>query len=228
MKLLAIDTSTSSCSVAVLDGDRLLSETVFTAGKTHSVHLMSMISQVLDRCGCRPLDVDVIGVTRGPGTFTGLRIGIGTVKGLGMATRATVIGVSSLKALAFPFAKDRRPVVAMIDARRKEVYWALFQTGKNGLKITSPVTLSAPEDVASALPKDALLVGSGALVYRSLFDTRCPSVRLADSEQHVIRGASVGRLALEGLARHEAVSIDSLVPEYIRKSDAQIQTTGTC
>jgi len=228
MKLLAIDTSTNSCSVALLDGGRLLSETIFTAGKTHSVHLMSMISQVLDRCGCHPLDVNAYGVTRGPGTFTGLRIGISTVKGLCMATRASVVGVSSLKALAFPFNGDQRPIVAMIDARRQEVYWAQFKTGKNGLEMTSPAALSAPEDVTAILPKNALLVGSGALLYRSLFETRCPSIRLADSEQHVIRAVSVGMLAFERLASHGATGLDTLVPEYIRKSDAQIQISGTC
>jgi len=228
MKLLAIDTSTMSCSVALLDDEQLLAESIFTAGKTHSVNLMPMIVQMLERCGCRPSDVDAIGVTRGPGTFTGLRIGISTVKGLGMPTRAAIVGVSSLAALAFPFTRDHRPVVAMIDARRQEVYWAQFKSGKNRLEMASPVSLATPEKVADVLPNDALLVGSGALLYRSLFETRCPSIRFADSSQHIIRGASVGILALKRIARKDVDSIDSLEPEYIRKSDAQIQISGTC
>ena len=228
MKLLAVDTSTSSCSVALLDGERLLAEIVFTTGKTHSDHLMSMIDHILDRCGCRPMDLDAVGVTRGPGTFTGLRIGISTVKGLCMATKASVIGVSSLAALALPFSGSQRPVVAMIDARRKEIYWTSFQTEGGGLEITSPVSLSAPEKVTAILPKDALLVGSGALLYRSLFEARCPSVRFADPAQHVIRGASVGMLALKRFERQDVDFIDTLIPEYIRKSDAQIQMSGTC
>ena len=228
MKLLAIDTSTMSCSVALMSDARLLAESVFTAGKTHSVSLMPMIVQLLDRCDCHALDVDAIGVTRGPGTFTGLRIGISTVKGLCLPTRASVVGVSSLAALAYPLTGSNRPVVAMIDARRQEVYWAQFQMGKNRLEMTTPVSLSAPEKVVDDLPQDALLVGSGALLYRSLFETRCPFVAVADPSQHMIRGASVGMLALERLARHEVDSIDTLEPEYIRKSDAQIQISGTC
>lgn len=228
MKLLAVDTSTRSCSVALLDGEQLLAETVYTAGNTHSVHILPIIHSLLDRCGYRPNDIDGVGVTHGPGTFTGLRIGISLVKGFCMAAQAKVVGVSSLAALAFPFAMGKRPVVAMIDARRKEVYWAQFQTGDMGLHMATPVALSAPETVVERLPKDALLVGSGALLYRSLMETRCPGVRLADSTLHVIRGGSVGMLALERFRRQDTDDLDSLTPEYIRKSDAQIQLSGTC
>lgn len=228
MKLLAVDTATTSCSVALLEGDRLLAEMVYTGGKTHSRHLMSMIDQILDRCGCGPSDVEAVGVTRGPGTFTGLRIGISTVKGFCAATQAPVIGVSSLTALAFPFDPVGRPVVAMIDARRNEVYWAQFQAGKNGLEMISPVSVAAPEKVAQTLPKGALLVGSGALLYRSSFEALSPGVRFADPTQHFIRGASVGLLALNRLWRHDVDSIDTLTPEYIRKSDAQIHMSGAC
>jgi tRNA threonylcarbamoyladenosine biosynthesis protein TsaB len=228
MKLLAVDTSTSSCSVALFDGGRLLAETICAAGKTHSRHLMSMIHHILERCECNPSDINGIGVTRGPGTFTGLRIGISTVKGLCTATQASVIGVSSLAALAFPFCQVERPVVAMIDARRNEVYWAQYQGGDNGLETISPVSLTAPEVAAKALPKGALLVGSGALLYRSVFETHCPGGRFADATQHIIRGASVGMLALKRFRRQDLDLIDTLTPEYIRKSDAQIQMAGTC
>ena len=228
MKLLAVDTSTSSCSVALFDGERLLSETVYSAGKTHSRHLLSMIHHTLDCCGFTPLDVNGIAITRGPGTFTGLRIGISTVKGLCAATQASVIGVSSLAALALPLSLGERPVVAMIDARRNEVYWAQYQGGDNGLKTISPVSLSAPEEAAQAFSEGSLLVGSGALLYRSVFETHCPEVRFADAVQHIIRGASVGMLALERFRRQDVDRIDTLTPEYIRKSDAQIQMSGTC
>jgi len=228
MNLLAVDTSTNSCSVALFDGEQLLAESVYTAGKTHSTQLMSMIDHVLKRCECNALDIKVIGVTRGPGTFTGLRIGISTIKGFCTATQASVIGVSSLAALAFPFASVDRPVVSMIDARRKEVYWAKYRGVGKGIERDSPVSLSTPEVAADALPQNALLVGSGALLYRSVFETRCREVRFADSVQHIIRGASVGRLALKRLQRQDVDSFSTLTPEYIRNSDAQIQMSGTC
>ena len=99
MNLLAVDTSTTSCSVALFKGHRLLAEELYTAGKTHSRHLLSIIHRILSRCACQPTDLEGIAVTLGPGTFTGLRIGISTVKGLAAAAGASVVGVSSLAAL---------------------------------------------------------------------------------------------------------------------------------
>jgi tRNA threonylcarbamoyladenosine biosynthesis protein TsaB len=223
MKLLAVDTSTTSCSVALLHGNRLLAEVVYTAGKTHSRHLMSMIHNVLERCRCVPSDIDGIAVTRGPGTFTGLRIGISTVKGLAAATGASVVGVSSLAALAAPLVLFDCPVVAMIDARRGEVYHTQYH---KDVHTPARVSVVEPETAAAALPEHAVLVGSGALLYREVFKRRSPHIRFADGSQHVIRAASVGLIAQRRFERQEVDTIDTLVPQYVRKSDAQIQRAG--
>ncbi len=223
MNLLAVDTSTTSCSVALFNGDRLLAEVVYAAGKTHSRHLMSMIHRILEACRCEPAGLGGIAVTRGPGTFTGLRIGISTVKGLAAATGTPVVGVSSLAALAFPFFLHDCPVVAMIDARRGEIYYTQY---RGSAQPSTRVSVGAPETVAAALPENAILVGSGALLYRRVFENRSPSIRFADTMQHVIRAASVGRLALERFRKQDVDPIDALIPEYVRKSDAQIQMAG--
>jgi tRNA threonylcarbamoyladenosine biosynthesis protein TsaB len=223
MMLLAVDTSTFSCSVALFNGNRLLAEETFTAGKTHSRHLLSIIHGILSGCRCDPGDIEAIALARGPGTFTGLRIGISTVKGLALATQAQVVGIGSLAALAFPLALLDRPVVAMIDARRGEVYYARyrFRAGEAG-EAEMPPSVGPPEAAAAEVPEGAVLVGSGAVLYREVFASRCPKVRFADPTQHVIRAASVAGLAMQRLSRGSVDSIDGLVPEYIRKSDAQI------
>lgn len=226
MNLLAIDTSTTSCSVALFDGDRLLAEAVYTAGKTHSRHLSSIIHRILTGCRCDPVDIGGIAVTRGPGTFTGLRIGISTVKGLAVAIQAPVVGVSSLAALAFPLFPLDGPVVAMIDARRGEVYHAHYHGGMGAPEPVTPVSVGSPETAAAALPEDAILVGSGAVLYREVFETRGPRIRFADATGHVIRASSVGMLAMARFKRQDVDPIDALIPEYIRKSDAQIQMPG--
>lgn len=227
MILLAVDTATTSCSAALFRNRELLAEVVFTAGSTHSRHLMSMIQDVLQRCGCKAADVGAIAVTRGPGTFTGLRIGLSTVKGLAAATGARVIGVSSLAALALPLAGFQCPVIAMIDARRGEVYHARYRCGPEGVQRIGDAAVDAPEAVAATVPDDAVLVGSGAVLYRDLF-AACPTVRLADPLQHIIRAASVGMLALTQRDGSNGEAAADLVPEYIRKSDAQIQLSGSC
>lgn len=228
MNLLAVDTSTTSCSVALFSDHRLLAEVVYTAGKTHSRHLLAIIHEILSRCDCEPADVGGIAVTRGPGTFTGLRIGISTVKGLAVATGTPVVGVSSLAALAYPLAMMKRPVVAMIDARRGEVYHAIYNADTGVLESTTPVAVSPPETVAEKLPSNAILVGSGAVLYREVFQNRGVQVRFAEATAQVIRAASVGMLAMARFERQESDPIDTLVPEYIRKSDAQIQMPANC
>ena len=225
MNLLAVDTSTTSCSVALFSGDRLLAEAVYAAGKTHSRYLMSMIHGMLEGCRCEPEEIGGIAVALGPGTFTGLRIGISTVKGLSVATGAPVVGVSSLAALAFPFALHDCPVVAMIDARRGEIYYNRYH---GAAQPATRVLLAAPEAAAAALPENAILVGSGALLYRGIFENRCQHIRFADATQHVIRAASVGRLAMVRFKRQDVDPIDALIPEYVRKSDAQIRVSGSC
>jgi len=228
MKILAVDTATTSCSVALFNGRQLLAEEVYTAGKTHSRHLLSIIHGILGRCECTPDDLSGIAVTRGPGTFTGLRIGISTVKGLASALGIPVVGVSSLAALAYPLVWIPHPVVAMIDARRGEIYHACYDDNADCWEGAPIATVSAPDAVADSLPKDAVLVGSGAALYRNLFETRLPGIQFADENAHVIRAASVGLLAMDRFEGRDADPVDALVPEYIRKSDAQIQMSGSC
>lgn len=227
MNLLAIDTSTTSCSVALFNGHQLLAETLYTAGKTHSGHLLSMIHGVFKRCGFNPMDINGIAVTAGPGTFTGLRIGISTVKGLATAIQAPVVGVSSLAALAFPFSLSNGPVIAMIDARRGEVYHACFRGGVDAFEPVAPTAVEPPQAVAARLPEDVILVGSGALLYQDVFKSGCARIRFADASGHVIRAASVGMLAMARFKGRDVDCIDSLTPEYIRTSDAQIRRSVT-
>ena len=112
MRILAVDTATTSCSVALFDDRLLVAEEIYTAGRTHSRHLLSIIQGIIGRCAIDLDQLDGIAVTRGPGTFTGLRIGISTVKGLAAALKIPVVGVNSLAALAYPLTWTRRPVVA--------------------------------------------------------------------------------------------------------------------
>lgn len=228
MRLLAVDTSTVSCSVALLDGTRLLCEMTYGAGKTHSGHLMSMIDCVLDRCASGPGDIDGIAVTKGPGTFTGLRIGLSTVKGFAAATGLPVVGVSSLVALAYPLRHTNRSVVSMIDARRGEIYHARFDSGKSAIEpfADSVAKVAPPEEVAAMLPEDALLIGSGALLYRELFSEKCPFVEFGDHMYHVIRASSVGLVSMARFHEKSFDTVCALNPEYIRKSDAQVHDVG--
>ena len=127
MRILAVDTSTRSCSVAVVDGNDLLAEVTSGNGQTHSRHLMAMIDSVLGLAGLDLSMTDGLAFTCGPGSFTGLRIGISTILGLAAATRKPIVGISGLDALAMQAATPDMTICPLIDGRRNEVYCARYR-----------------------------------------------------------------------------------------------------
>ena len=136
MIILAIDTASRSCSVAVVDGDGIMAEINDASGETHSRHLMAMVDQAVAMSVKRIGAIEGYAVTRGPGSFTGLRIGISAAKGLAEAAGRPLAGVSSLEALAWQVAQSDAIILPMLDARRKEVYAARYICREWGFKIT--------------------------------------------------------------------------------------------
>ncbi|MEE8553621.1 MAG: tRNA (adenosine(37)-N6)-threonylcarbamoyltransferase complex dimerization subunit type 1 TsaB, partial [Desulfobacterales bacterium] len=134
MKILAVDTATKSCSVAIVDNESLLAEVTIVREQTHSKHLMEMINTVTGLSGLTVSELDGFAVTRGPGTFTGVRIGISSVKGLAVASDKPVVGVSSLDVLAMQASLSSYLICPLLDARRGEVYCARYRFRDGNLK----------------------------------------------------------------------------------------------
>ncbi len=240
MKILAIDTAAQSCSVAVSDHEELLGEMTLNLRQTHSRHLLAMIHQVLSDVRLSVSDLDGFGVVRGPGSFTGLRIGISTVKGLCAATGKPLAGVSSLDALAFPFAFYEGTVCALLDARKGEVYGESYRCEDGKIEKYGREGVMRPEQVPEILlpeilqresesagrseEKDScLFVGTGARLYREIIRNLLDSKALFSSPQDdLIRAAAVARIAFRRLIEKDADDVVSFTPHYIRKSDAQI------
>lgn len=236
MRILAVDTCSRSCSVAVTDSGKLAGEVTTLRPQTHSRHLMRMIDMALEMAGTTLDAVDAFGVTRGPGSFTGLRIGISTIKGLALAAGKPAVGVSSLQALALPLMCFDRLVCALLDAGKGEVYSASYRFARSaGLSETEgdsrwgTTGFSAeekvlhPADVLADITAPCTFVGEGARAYASLITARLgEKARLAANEHHVIRGASVARLAFLRLKYDAGNDITGLVPRYLRKSDAEL------
>ena len=153
MKLLAADTATSSLSVAVMDAGSLCTEITRSTGETHARHLMTLVETALGLSGMSVADLDAFAVTIGPGTFTGLRIGLSSIQGMAAATSKPVAGISSLDVLAAQAAPSCQVsgslVCAMLDARRQEVYTGLFRAGGQVVKPVSASRASTSASVAS-------------------------------------------------------------------------------
>jgi tRNA threonylcarbamoyladenosine biosynthesis protein TsaB len=228
MKILAVDTASKSCSTAVVSEEGVLAEITQVTGETHAKHLMGMIDNAVQLSGLAPSDLDGYAVTIGPGSFTGLRIGISTVKGLSAASGKPVAGISSLDALAALFSFASPWVCAMLDARRGEVYSSLYQFGNSQLiHKTSERALSAAEAVA-VIKAPCLFVGDGSVVYRDTIQEIIGNRAIfAPDFQNHINAAAVGRLGMEKFNTREIQPAENLVPFYLRKSDAQIASAST-
>lgn len=220
MKLLAIDTAGKTASVAVLQDDVLLYELTSNTGLTHSETLLPMVDAAFTACGLTPADLDLYAVTNGPGSFTGLRIGLSVVKGLAFASSTPCAGVSTLAALAFGAAGEGT-VIGAQDARRGQVYWAGFALSSHArLTPDAAEPVTALEKFVKECKKPLIFVGDGAaLCYNTYRDV--PGVLPCPQPLRVLRGAGV---ALAGKALWDAgacVPPAALVPDYHRLSQAE-------
>lgn len=218
MKILAIDTASRSCSVAVVNGDALMAELTDVSGQTHSRHLMAMVDRVIAMSVKRMGDIDGYAVTRGPGSFTGLRIGISTAKGLAEAAGRPLVGVSSLEALAWPVLQGGATILPMLDARRKEVYAARYTRLGGLLQPLAPERALTPEAAVERVAGPCLLVGDGALTYEArLRAVLGGQMQLALPFLHIIRASTVAFLARARLAETVDERL-TLTPRYLRPS----------
>ncbi len=223
MRVLAVDTSTRGCSVAVTDGEADLAEATYHGARTHSRHLMPMVRSVLSLAGLAVTDLDGFAVTLGPGTFTGLRIGVGAVKGLAAASDKPIVGVSSLRVLAEQANLDDRLICPLIDARRGEVYFSLFRPREGILQRETPDGVAPPEKAIAAIREPCLFVGSGAALYREMLAKALGSrASFAPDGLNVIRAAILANLGATRLSRGETDDLHAIAPAYIRKSDAEL------
>ncbi|MEK1890636.1 MAG: tRNA (adenosine(37)-N6)-threonylcarbamoyltransferase complex dimerization subunit type 1 TsaB [Phyllobacterium sp.] len=164
MKLLALDTAANLCSVAVLDVESgtMLAAVSEDIGKGHAERLMGVIEQTLRDADAELADIGRIAVSIGPGSFTGVRVGVSTARGFALALKCPVVGISTLQALAYDGARlfSGRPILSIINARRDEVYAQFF--GKDGVATSEPMVTSLPLILAELSGRDYVLSGSGA------------------------------------------------------------------
>jgi tRNA threonylcarbamoyladenosine biosynthesis protein TsaB len=225
MKILSVDTSTQSCTVAVVDSGHLRAEITVTRNQTHSKHLMGMIDTALGMSGMVLSELDGFGVVSGPGSFTGLRIGISTIKGLAYATGKPVVGVSGLDALAAQVAYFSCFICPMVDARKEEIYYSTFA---NEARRMTKIGREQAAPLAKALENvqvPCLFVGSGALLYKNAIVSRFKDhAHFPKADEHIVRGFTVADLAGTQLKNGNYDDAGALAAYYIRKPDAKKQS----
>jgi tRNA threonylcarbamoyladenosine biosynthesis protein TsaB len=216
--ILGLDCSGETYSVALWD-ELLLGERSGGTPRRHLVELFPALHELCQECG-RGLDqVRGVGVTAGPGSFTGLRTGLLIAKTLGQALGIATVPLDTLDVLAANIV-DAENVVAAVDARKGEVVWARYTVRNGRPQPLEPRNLAAPEVWLEALTPGATVVGSACKTYAALLQTR-PDVKVSPEASWVPSAAVIARLA----GRSPGVAWDKLRPEYVRPADVQVHTS---
>lgn len=223
LKLLCVSTAEPGCSLAIIDGNSLICEEFWEARLTHSKRLVEMVEHMLEKRACMEIsDIDAFVAARGPGSFTGLRIGISVVKGLAYAMGKPAVGVSSLDGIAFRFVHSSIPVCVMMDAKRNEVYCAIYQFDHGRLVSKSQERVVNPEDAIRMTNGPTLFAGSGSKVFKDIIEHKADNPGLAhDFLDSISATALVQSLYRKENFFNEPENI--LTPSYLRQSDAQLQ-----
>ena len=224
MTILAFETSAKAASAALFREGVLLGETYQNTGLTHSQTLLSMAESLMASCGITPAEIDAVGVAAGPGSFTGVRIGVAAAKGFAWGREIPCVGVSTLAAMAVGFGAWQGYVCPVMDARRSQVYNALFRVdcGKcTRIREDRAISLRDLGEDVKNLSEPVFLVGDGSvLCYNTLLET-VPGLVLPPEHRRHQRAAGVALEAARILETGERPSGAELVPNYLRLSQAE-------
>jgi tRNA threonylcarbamoyladenosine biosynthesis protein TsaB len=224
MLIAGIDTATAQVSVAIGGHEGVLASTQSCRGRQHAEVLTPAIEFTCRLARVELSEISVVAVDLGPGLFTGLRVGVAAAKAMAHALNVPMIGVSSLDLLAFPVRFTSRLIVATIDARRGELFYAFYRQVPGGIQRISEHQVGSPDDLASELMasgEECLLVGDGAVRYREVFEglKKC---EIVEEGYAYPSAASLVLLAHAQALREQWVKPWDLQPLYLRKPDAEI------
>lgn len=222
MKILAIDSSAVTASAAISENDVIIKSEFVNNGLTHSQTLLPMVKSVLESADLRLKDIDLFAATNGPGSFTGIRIGVCAIKGLAFAENKKCIGISTLEAIAANLADEECIVVSCMDARRSQIYTATFECGGSQIKRLTEDEAAAIESIADRINsynKKVYLAGDGAKLAYGILKEKCANVFLPSEDKIYQNARQVCKLAY--LYKDKAESSKELVPVYLRLSQAE-------
>ncbi len=228
MKLLGIETSTRAGSVAIVDGEEIIAEYTLNIKETHTSRLMPMIDHIFKNAHLTVREMDAVAVSLGPGSFTGLRIGLATAKGLCLALRKPLVGISTLNAFARNICWTSHLICPLLDARKGEVYAALYRyqapIASQGLqKLTGDLVLP-PDELLSKIDAPTIFLGDALQGCRDLIEKRLKDkASFVPPYLNLPRAANVAILGLRKLEAGEKTDLQKIEPIYVRRPEARVQ-----
>lgn len=224
MKILSIETAGNVCAVALNEDDKLIKEKLIDDGNTHSVKLMPLVDKVLSETNTKVSDVDLFACDIGPGSFTGIRIGVSTIKAFMDVTNKKAVGITSLETLAYNV--DTEDIVcSMIDAKNDNVYYGFFKKVNGIYENIDDLGFDNIENViamAAQKNKKIIFVGNGSIEYKDMIESKMKEALVNLNEEiNKLNARNIGIAAF--LKQDKVVDSNNLKPVYLRKSSAEIQ-----
>ncbi len=225
MKVLGIDSSGMTATVALIEDDKLIAEFTVNNKRTHSETLMPMIDKVITASETDIRDVELLAIAAGPGSFTGLRIGAATVKGLGMSLDVPVAAIPTCEGLAMNLSGTDRLVCPLMDARRNQVYTGLYRVSGDMPEAVIEQTacdISEIVDKVNEAGEKVIFLGDGAAIFKEYIESNIRvEFSFANANASLQRGASIASLGLLYQKAGKTVSVDEFTPVYLRPSQAE-------
>ncbi len=224
MKLLAIETSTMLGGVAILDNEKLIAESRINVKTTHSERLMSEIDRLLVCSSLKIDDIDVFGISIGPGSFTGLRVGLSAIKGLAYGTSKKIVSVPTLEAFAWNVSFSKYQVCPMLDARKKEVFAAIFKWHKDRFVRVMDERAIKIEELCRLIYEPTIFLGEGAILYKDTIEAWLKDLAILGNPQIMVPlPSNTAYLCMLKAKNGEFDDPITLTPFYLRKSEAEIR-----
>ena len=225
MKILALDSSGLVASVAILEDDNLIAEYTVNYKKTHSQTLLPMLDEIVRMTDTDLSSVDVIAVAKGPGSFTGLRIGSATVKGLGLALDKPIVGIPTVEGLAMNLYDTDAVICPLMDARRNQVYTGIYKFQNHVLQVVKdqiPLGIEEIIDALNAIGQPVIFLGDGVPVYRDVIEQRMEvAYSFAPAHMNKQRAGAIGTRAFEYYQQGRYTNAAEFEPDYLRLSQAE-------
>lgn len=224
MKILSIETAGNVCAVALNEDNKLIKEELIDDGNTHSVKLMPLVDKLLSETNTKVSDIDLFACDIGPGSFTGIRIGVSTIKAFMDVTNKKAVGVTSLETLAYNL-ETEDIVCSLIDAKNENVYYGFFKKVNGIYEKTDDLGFDSIENVielAKQKNKKIIFIGNGSTIYKDMIESKMEkALVILDEEKNKLNARNIALVAFK--KQNESVDSNYLKPVYLRKSSAEIQ-----
>lgn len=220
MKILSVDTSSNICSVAILENENCIDEISINDGKTHSENLMPLVEKILHENNIKLNSIELIAVVVGPGSFTGIRIGVASVKAIAEVLSVPIVAVTSLEGLAYNINSCKNNICSLIDARNNQVYAGMFDCKGNAIEEY------IADDINNVLDKfkkynNITFVGDASIIHKELIEKEIENPEFADFDKCLQSAKSVGKAGYEKYKLGIIENADTIAPKYLRKSQAE-------